>query len=278
MGRLLSLRASLRMVIISGSLLGVGLEIQSEERNLSAPIVRVSHGNKNPFSKSVEPNGESKQRPMLKIPLSKSSDLKVVVKVSRECFLGDMEVIYLETGWSGEKTVTVSLESFDPQVPFLASKQVAVKDLSGSNLELDFTLPLVSKPLPLGLFICKDSAKTGSCLNKAVEKSEDIFARYDPRKPAVDFEAKGFRDISDKSYFFGHLVGYKDGVEVTDGALTESAVAQLYGALSRAADDQGAKFVERIKKLHETLGSLPLSPRDSAVQITLPSVTDEGCG
>ncbi len=277
MRRFINLKAPIFGITVVAALFGIGLEIQSEERTLGAPVIRVSSGSQNPFTKIAEVNGERKYRPMLKVPFANATDIKVAVKVTRECFFGDMEAIYLETGWSEEKTVRVSLESLDPQTPFSTSKEVGVKDLGSSKFETSFTLPLLSKPVPLGLFICKDSAKSGSCADKAVQKSEEIFARYDPRK-SPDFNSPEFKKISDKNYFFGHLVGLNDGVELTDGALTEKGVAQLQSSLGGATRNESLPVVERIKKLHDTLGSVPLSVKDSVVEITLPSLTDKGCG
>lgn len=246
-----------------------------DRSQLSAPIFKVSTDNANPFQPSVNPDGSIPKPKLLKVPLSSSRALTVSVNLSRECYLGDMEAIILESGWSRDSNVRISIESLVPNDTFVATSLVSITKLQTSLATFSFTLPKIQQSTPMGLFICKDTARTGRCSDKSVEKFDELFARYNPLKHPEQLNPKS--DIKDKSYFFGHLVAYNDSIAVTSGEFTEETAKVIDQDLSHYRPEERAAVMSTMQALHKTLGSLPLTSDDTGVRITLPSMASEGC-
>jgi hypothetical protein len=249
--------------------------LADERVQVTAPFLKVSTENQNPFKPSVNSDGTVPTPRLLKVPLSPSRALQVSVKLSKECYLGDMEAILLESGWSRDTNVRISLESLVPKDPFVATTLVSVTMLQSSSAKVSFTLPPTQQSTPMGIFICKDTGASGRCSDKEFERFDDLFARYNPLKHPETLDPTD--DIKDKSYFFGHVVAYSDSVGLTSGDFTEEANKVIEQDITHLSPEQRVAALSKIQALHKTLGSLPLTADDTGVQITLPSMATEGC-
>lgn len=239
------------------------------------PVVQISSHEENPFHPTVEKNGAHPNSPPLKVILDSTRALPVTISLSRECSLGDADIILLEAGWSNTTSVRLSLESLLPEDTFAASVTVSVVELKSRGTTTKFSLPPYKGIRPMGLFICKDSNNEGRCRDKPVQRSDDIFARYNPKNSPEKLDPK--KDITDKSYFFGNVLAYEDRVEFVQKQFTEQTAKQLSLTLATAKVAEAGKIVSRIKHLHSTLGSLPLNVQNSGIEITLPSLDLSGC-
>ena len=237
--------------------------------------LQLASSSENPFSRTVQRDGAKIQHPPAKIAIPKSRRVTVAIKRDHQCYLGDINLMIVDTGWARTDKVRVSIESLDPQNPFVSSVEVPVMRFREKDFNLTLSVPPASTTTPTGLFICKDVENSGRCLDKMVMTSKELFKFYDPDLPLAERDPK--RDIVDKSYFFGSFVTYGDRLEVHQGNYDSAAEQSLRESISSLPADRADAAVKKATHMHHTLGSLPLSTAKGAVVATLPGFDPSTC-
>ena len=264
------------VLLVTASLFFSSTAIADSAAVQQAAKGQIASNAENPFRPTVEQTGSHPDLPPLNVMLGETRSLPVTISLSRECYLGDADMILLEAGWSHTPSIRLSLESLLPDDNFVASVMVPVAQLKTRGTKTNFPLPPYQGTRPMGLFICKDSREDGHCRNKPVQSSAELFARYNPDKSPEKLDR--VKDIPDKSYFFGNLLAYEDRVEFAKEPFTDKTAARLSSNMEASKLVKREKILSRIKHLHATLGSLPLSERNNEIEITLPSLDLSGCG
>lgn len=216
-------------------------------------------------------------------PLSVSdSKWNIPIKLVTEprCFFGDRDAIGLELirSESPETELLLTIEPL-PKAPEVKKTAVAfikgaAKDLE-KGYDLTLSVPRATHNEILGLYICKDSKKEGSCRNKELRTIPAILNQYDSIQGVLspDFVA------TDKIYFFKPLVFESSGVRYPSAAMSSQRYAQLEQFINHEFGlNEGSKnAIEKIIEIGNTLQSRPLQMVDQKLVIRLPGYAPTRC-
>ena len=194
----------------------------------------------------------------------------VPVKISSKkgCFFGDLDLMLVEMSWSNYYDLRVSLEPLDDGKAAGSSAVVTVKDLAPGSHTVSLKAPKVKQPTLMGLYICRDAKKSGSCRGKPVVSPGEFIKRYSSQATAN--KKPGDLPVEDKTYYFNHVVVEPDGISSSDAVFDQAEFAR---AREIAQKESPKSFEQKLKKIYEaqrTLSSVPLTQIDGALAVTLP--------
>src|SRR5690606_2469987 len=131
--------------------------------------------------------------------------------------------------------------------------------------KIDFKLPKITSPQHLGVFLCRDRARTGSCAKKAV---------YDYGQIQDSLGKGGSPRIrrSDKIYFFQYLYGVRGELRFITSAVTtlKDAYAKVDEATSSVRNEKERKALrKRARRLYDSLGSYVVAKQEELGEMML---------
>lgn len=219
------------------------------------------------FPKKASPEGEPLPRAVQHLKLGPSRAVPVKIAEKKGCFFGDLDLILLDMVWSKLPEVLVTLEPIEGEGP-VSSSRVTMKNLAPGSHTVSLKAPEVKQPTVMGLFVCRDSAKSGSCRSKTAESPGESFARFSPEAIAkLDGKAP---DVQDKIYYFNHVVVEADSVATSAGLLDKSELERVRD-IARAGSPEGfGPILKRLLALHSTIMSQPVSEKKGELVVTLP--------
>lgn len=220
------------------------------------------------FPAKAHLNGVPLLRPVEVLKLDPSRNLSVQISAKKSCFIGDLDLILAEMSWGKFTDLLVTLEPIDDTTAKGSSVILPIERLKDQKEIVELKVPNVSAPTPMGLFICKDVAHTGSCRNKEVVSPGTLAARYDPQAEPAKLNLD--KDFPDKVYYFAHLVVEPNSVSSSEAVFDKAERARIEGIAKKESPQLYAKKMERIDLLHGTLSSVPLAQSDGNLQIILP--------
>lgn len=170
----------------------------------------------------------------------------------------------------------VSIEPLDASGGKGSSTRVKVKELGSGAASVRLKVPVSSRPMPMGLFICKDETRQGSCRNKKLVEIESTLKKFhEPAKPENLNPKKDFPEIV---YYFAHMTVGPDSVSWMESQYTQEERSRMSVLIDHAVPRERAKRVkERLDALQKTLNSAPLAELDGKPTIALPGLNPEGC-
>ena len=228
------------------------------------------------FPRKADTAGKPLPAKQLVIKLNASRRFALPIRTTGVCYAGDLLMIILESGWGNFKHVLISLEPVLDSRPAGSSEKLLVDQLGDGKLSANLTAPRVTAQTPMGIFICKDSAGTGSCRNKQLTPLKDIFNRYTDREKAEKLDPK--KDIPDTIYFFTPVIVGPNSITASDGFL-DSAERERIAAAAKSSMPEGEATLtmDRIQALQSTLGSSPLLDLQGRPTVMLPMLRDKNC-
>ncbi len=208
--------------------------------------------------------------------LNGSRKIEIRAQVPGVCFFGDRDVLLLEAGWGKFEEVLVSIEPLDASGGKGVSTRVKVKELGSGSALVRLTVPKSSRPTPMGLFICKDEARQGSCRDKNLVELASILEKFhDPAKPENLNPKKDFPEVV---YFFTHMTVGPDSVSWTESQYTQEERARMSAVIDEAVPhDQATRVKKKLDALQKTLNSAPVVEVDGKLSIALPGFNTAGC-
>ena len=226
------------------------------------------------FPPKVAAGGAPLPTQPIEVALGASREVRFAISPKNSCFMGDIDLIMLESSWARFDELLVTLEPIAPANGPVSSKKVSLQQLlSGETVTL--TAPSVSSPTPMGVFICKDSRGSGTCAGKELRNFRAALDRYQSdREPAKLNREKDFPDVV---YYFNHVVVEPSGISADQEAYGKAQQERLKPLMQRALPQGYAEQLERLRRLHFTVGSVPLAEKDGALQIILPKIDLPNC-
>lgn len=234
----------------------------------------------------AKPAEQKTQEPLLEaFQLQSKVDsvtLPVVVRSTTRCVFSDADAIAYDIAAGNPKSkVLLTMEPI-PAGDRLASPVVAdisaAPDLLGKGTTAPLACPLTedSKPLILGLYICREAKENGQCNSKPAQPIRDVLARYKKgSKLPPNYVAP------EKTYFFQMLVLAGNKVYF----LTRTLAEEDYSLLEKELGNLGLRgstvksAVTKIRQLNDTLGSFPLRRTgEGSLEIVLPRFSADKCG
>ena len=226
------------------------------------------------FPIKANPDGSPLPRSLDVLKLSASREVTVKPVAKKVCFFGDLDLIRAELSWAGASEIIVSIEPLDDSK--VSTGSAAVLPLESINMTKGFAklkVPEVTKPTVMGLYICKDSSKTGSCRNKVVTSPLELLNRYSPTS-----DPSQLKDFPDRVYYFHRVVVSPDSLSSSSAPLDKKGYEQTV-AMIRAEGSQGAPDrIAQFSKLQFTLSSAPLRQSGDTLQPLLPISDFKNCG
>ena len=216
-------------------------------------------------------------------PLSTSDgkwNLALKLVTEPRCFFGDRDAIGLELIRS-ENPETELLLTVETLPDAAETKKATVAFIKGAAKELEkgydltLTVPRSSHKEILGLYICKDSKKEGSCRNKELRTIPAILNQYDSIQGVLSPEFVA----TDKIYFFKPLIFEASGLRYPSAAMSSQRYAQLEQFINREFGlNEGSKnAITKIIEIGNTLQSRPLQMADQKLVIRLPGYAPTRC-
>jgi hypothetical protein len=207
-------------------------------------------------------------------------NLPIKLVTEPRCFFGDRDAIGLELIRS-ENPETELLLTIEPlpkggetKKPTVAYIKNAAKDLE-KGFDVILTVPRSAHKEILGLYICKDSNKEGSCRNKEIRTIPAVLNQYDSMQGVLtpDFVA------TDKIYFFKPIFFEGSGMRYPSAAMSSQRYAQLEQFInSEFGLNEGSKnAVTQIIEIGNTLQSRPLQMVDKKLIVRLPGYAPTRC-
>lgn len=225
------------------------------------------------FSKKASADGESLPRAIQHLKLGPSRAVSVKIAERKGCFFGDLDLILLEMVWSKLPEVLVTLEPIEGEDGPVSSSRVTMKNLAPGFHKISLKAPEVKQPTVMGLFVCRDSAKSGSCRSKTAESPSESFARFSPE--AIAKLGGKTPDVQDKIYYFNHVVVESDSVEISGALLDKSELERVRDIARQAMPEGFGPILKRLLSLHSTIMSQPITQQSGALAVTLP-ISDFG--
>ena len=225
------------------------------------------------FPKKATERGEPLSRPINTLKLNAEREVSVKISSKKGCFFGDLDLMLVEMSWSKFYDLRVSLEPLDDSKEAPSSELMNVKDLSRGSHTVALKVPKVLQPTLMGLYICRDSKKTGSCRAKPVVSPGDLIKLYSPESTAGKNEA-GIA-VDDKTYYFNHLVVEPEGVSTSKAVFDKAEFARISKIAKQESPNSFEKKLAKVYETQRTLSSAPLKQVDGALAVTLP-ISDFG--
>jgi hypothetical protein len=220
------------------------------------------------FPKKATQEGIPLPRSVDTLKLDASRAVPVTISSKKGCFFGDLDLMLVEMSWSNYYDLRVSLEPLDDGKAAGSSAVITVKDLAPGSHTVSLKAPKVTQPTLMGLYICRDSKKSGSCRGKPVVSPGEFIKRYSSQATAG--KKPGDLIVDDKTYYFNHVVVAPDGISSSDSVFDQAEFARVREI---AQKESPKNFEQKLKKLYEaqrTLSSVPLKQVDGALAVTLP--------
>ncbi|MFN8389654.1 MAG: hypothetical protein U0136_05135 [Bdellovibrionota bacterium] len=200
-----------------------------------------------------------------------------IATTSNGCTWGDYDAIQLELQDSKNKRLLVSLEPIG-----VKGASTMTTDITSFDLEKGFVttyqLPASGKPQHYGLYICKDSDRTGSCGGKP---ATDVQAVLESHLTPMDAKTGALgkrpetKQATDKTYYFAYLLADGNNLYVMKNQMQESDYATLGDYLKSV----GAPAVLAVirERADKTLSVQPVV-KDGILSLTLPQFDKTACG
>ncbi len=212
-----------------------------------------------------------------------SNTLEVQVKAIRECQTGDLDLILSDLEFPRNKRVRKNLLlTLETIVPGSKTFKPVVKRMSAKELEFGtshtFKVGKRTRVEHLGVFLCKDNKKSGSCARKRIANYQNI-----QRNLLAGGNLK--RRDDDKPYFFQHLMlKKKELVFLTDNvkSLKEAKKRIDQITLKTVPNKKERKRIrKRSKHLLSALGSFVTTKEpvngNQVLQVTLSKFSQKKC-
>lgn len=228
------------------------------------------------FAPNATTDGVRIQQAPSVLKLDESRKVPVRITKKNACYFGDLDTILLEMSWGKFTEVIMTLEPITGNGKGAAPASLHASKLGEPDLTVDLKIPLVTQPTVMGLFICKDVAKSGSCRNKKVIPIEDTMNKYAPDSHPEKLDPK--KDIPDKIYFFNHVVVTSDSIETMDTVYDSREQSRVADLIKQHPAKGDQELLERIGSLQKNFASVPLSQQNGTVTAVLPLSDFPNCG
>ncbi len=186
--------------------------------------------------------------------------LNISVVVERECQLGDFDIMAADLALNGKASDPDLLISLEPIVAGDSpgvSTRVSLDQLE-RGYAIKLPLPKLEEPRHLGVFICRDRQKTGTCANKALFNFGEIQA-------SVNHGGDQNVRKNDKVFFYQHIyVKDRAAYFLTDAVESlEDAYKRIDMVTADTKDEtERTQIRSRSKALYNALGSYVVTKRD----------------
>lgn len=227
------------------------------------------------FSLKANTDGSPLPNTMNVFALGKTRDLTFEIQKKPSCFFGDLDVILVEASWAGFNSLRISLEPLDNSKIKGVSQVFPIKKLADGPLSISLRAPSVTRDTLMGVFICSDQRKSGSCKTKEVVPAGQVIKRYAPDAQPEKLNPK--RDIQDKVYYFNHVIVGADQVASSQNGFDKTEQSRLE-QIVKGPKNEGEASLLTVNRLHFTLTSVPLKQEDNRLKITLPISDFPHCG
>ena len=220
------------------------------------------------FPKKATEQGAPLSRPIDTLKLDASRGVPVTISSKKGCFFGDLDLMLVEMSWSRFYDLRVSLEPLDDSKAAPSSAVVNVKDLAPGSHSVTLKAPKVSQPTLMGLYICRDSKKTGSCRGKPVVSPGELIKRYSSE--STTGKKEGGIAVDDKTYYFNQVVVEPDAISTSEAVFDTAEFARIREIAKQESPKSFEKKLKRVYQTQRTLSSVPLKQVDGALAVTLP--------
>jgi len=207
--------------------------------------------------------------------------LTIEFNVPEVCHLGDYNFMRVDLNKASSKpNFLLSIEPMSPvdsSVPPF-SQEFTLKALQ-TGLKTTLHFPKYKKPIPFGVFVCKDARAEKRCSEKQYMDLDEMMSSN-----FSAFAANPAYRSPDRIYFFQFLLWESENrlVAMDDQdpmLLTDSLYAlRLQYLNQRAPTSENSTLMDKVKGLSQTLRSVPLDfGADSKIVITLPRYNQKNC-
>jgi len=213
------------------------------------------------------------------LDLPAGSPLPLRIKSTPRCMFGDFDLIAADMGGGKQGSLILTVERLDePAAPPLAMASLYGPGLGAAILSRDgygLELPpaAASAPQLLGIYICRDAARTGRCGDKPLVPFGQALDAHSSKNPAAQVK------VADKVYFFSFIIASGGKIHFSNQLFDDDVLARLPAqvrALLKSAPDPAA--FTRLTKAIRTIGSEPLALDGGKLVIDLPRVDIRRCG
>lgn len=225
------------------------------------------------FPKKATAEGVPLPKPINTLKLGASREVPVKISSKKGCFFGDLDLMLVEMTWSKFYDLRISLEPVDDSKAAASSAVVNVKDLAAGSYTAALKVPKVSQPTLMGLYICRDAKKSGSCREKPIVSPGDLIKRYSSEATAEKKE--GGIAVDDKIYYFNHVIVQPDAISSSESVFDSAEFSRIQEIAKQESPQDFEKKLQKVYETQRTLSSVPLKQVDGALSITLP-ISDFG--
>lgn len=228
------------------------------------------------FPRKADAAGNPLPTKLLEIKLDASRRFTLPIRAPGVCYAGDLLMILLEAEWAKLKHVLISIEPVLESQPAGFSEKIPVNKLGNGKIAAKLTAPKVSAEMPMGIFICKDAAGTGSCRSKPLVPVDEVFNKYSDREKAEKLDPK--KDFPDTIYFFTPVVVGPNSITASDGVYDTGERDRLTSiAKSSLSASEAAQVLARVQELQGGLNSSPLLEFNGLPTLMLPMLDRANC-
>ncbi len=202
--------------------------------------------------------------------ISKGSiQVPVVFKPEKKwCTPGDLDTILQTVKNKNSKEILVSLENMSTKTVY-GKFHVSVKDLL-KGIDRSFSVSAQTGSASLGLFICRDSRKTGSCFSKEVISHEDITKELNKKSTSAVAATK------DYMFYFQNVLVSNGKLQIYRNANADLSLAPgLQNFLESSYKLKEEEF-RTASKINSTIRSVPAMIINKKILLTLP-YNDPNC-
>ena len=189
---------------------------------------------------------------------------KIRFTSERRCETGDLDLLIREKTLDRDAPFLLTLERLDG----VKSKgKENVKVINPRNIETGLSAALAvapsDTPVNYGLFICRDSKNTGSCLDKRIENLNRLLSMHfngTPDKPA------------DRVYFFQYLILENNTFTAVNSLMDPKSYSSLEKYLAQRTKNQfGSKNMSsKAQNINQTIRSAPVEVTENGFVANLP--------
>ena len=183
----------------------------------------------------------------------------------RRCETGDLDLLIREKTLDRSSPFLLTLERLDGMSKSKGKENIKV--INPRNIETGMSaalaVPPSKSPVHYGLFICRDSQNTGSCLDKRIENLNRLLSLHfngTPDKPA------------DRVYFFQYLVLENNTFTAVNSLMDRKSYSSLEKYLAQRTRNQfGAKNMSaKAQNINQTIRSAPVQVTENGFVANLP--------
>lgn len=207
-------------------------------------------------------------------PIRPDKERRITIETipQKSCFIGDLDLMAFDMKLSKTAYFTLTLESIAGDSLSIAPTILDNEVLAGPQT-VRIYIPKISEPKLLGLFICKDSNRSGSCKNKRIDSIVDVIRQYSKvNDPQLLDPAKNFPD---RVFYFNALVASPEYLEIIEPYNKSENLA--IDAVNKVAGIDHSGMTSFLKEAYNKINSVPFKQDEEKLQVILPKYDPSAC-